>query len=70
MKRRARQFLGTIAMLAYLAFFTLAMTVLAYALAAHTDSAVARYAFYALAGFGWLPGAMFIIRWMAGPRGG
>jgi Protein of unknown function (DUF2842) len=66
MNQRRRKFAGTFACVAFLIAYCLVVM----AVGGHFvvgSNGVAELAFYAAAGFAWLPVAMLIIRWMARP---
>ena len=62
-----RKLIGTIILLVFLALYACVMFVVGTAMAANTSSQLAAWAFYVLAGFGWVLPAGWIIRWMVKP---
>ncbi len=67
MKQSTRKFIGVIATFSFLVFYALLMMVAGALIFGSSDSGWAHLAFYVLAGMGWLPVAMVIIKWMARP---
>jgi hypothetical protein len=70
MRQRTRKLIGVIVMPLYLAIYVLIMMAIGAALAGRDVGEGVRFAYHAIAGFAWLPGAMLIIRWMARPDPG
>lgn len=66
MKQRQRKFAGTFLCVAYLITYCLIVMAIGGRFVVGTHGAV-ELAFYAVAGFAWLPPVMAIIRWMARP---
>ncbi len=66
MNIRARKFIGTFGMLGWLGLYCLAAMAIGGIYVVGRGPAI-ELPFYALAGLGWIPGAMFIIRWMSRP---
>ncbi len=64
MNLRTRKFIGTFATVGYLICYSLVAMALGgqYVLG---GGIVAELAFYMLAGFAWIPGAMVLIKWMS-----
>ncbi|WP_038036503.1 DUF2842 domain-containing protein [Thermopetrobacter sp. TC1] len=69
MSQNLRKFLGIPLMLVYLVTYVLVMMALGATLAGYGVSEWVRFFYHAVAGFAWLPGAMWIIRWMVKPDG-
>jgi len=67
MRQRTRKLIGVIVMPIYLAIYVLIMMTIGAGLAAREVGEGVRFAYHAIAGFAWLPGAMLIIKWMARP---
>lgn len=66
MNIRARKFVGTFAVLGWLGFYCLVAMALG-GIYVVGRGPVIELPFYLLAGLGWIPGAMIIIRWMSRP---
>jgi Protein of unknown function (DUF2842) len=64
MNIRLRKFIGTFATVAYLIIYSLIAMAIGGNYVLGTGIAV-ELAFYAVAGFAWLPGAMVLINWMS-----
>ncbi len=67
MKQSTRKFIGVMATFSFLVFYALLMMVVGALIFGSSESMWARLGFYVLAGMGWLPVAMLIIKWMARP---
>lgn len=67
MSRRTRKFVGTIAMLAFVALYALVVNALAAPILTGANKAV-EAVFYLVAGLGWVPPLMVLIKWMEGGR--
>lgn len=63
MQRRARQFIGAIAMLVFAIFYALLVMALLHSRISELPSAV-QLTLYAILGFGWIIPLMPLIRWM------
>ncbi len=62
-----RKLVGTILLLIFLTLYAAVMFVVGTALVVNTSSQWAALAFYALAGFGWVVPAGWILRWILKP---
>jgi Protein of unknown function (DUF2842) len=69
MSIRLRKFIGAILLLVLVIVWALAAMALAQAPAIHNNM-IASFAYYVVAGIGWVLPAMPIVGWMSGPRGG
>lgn len=69
MNQRSRKAIGTIATVAFIAFYALVMMTVGGMLVVDRGMAF-QLPFYILAGLGWLPVVMAIIRWMSKPDAG
>ena len=67
MKQGTRKFLGIILTIVFLAFYALVMMAIGARIFGSQPSGLAQFGFYLLAGAGWLPVVMAIIKWMARP---
>ncbi len=67
MRQRTRKFIGIILTFTFLAFYALVMMAVGARIFGSQPSGFTQLVFYALAGAGWLPVAMLIIKWMARP---
>jgi hypothetical protein len=66
MKMRTRKMIGTIATVLFIALYCLVVMALG-AIFVVGRGIVSELPFYLLAGFGWLPVVMIIIKWMSRP---
>lgn len=66
---RTRKLIGTIAMMVFLALYTLAALAVAIVLQVNQASKLAELGYYFIAGLLWIVPAGLIIRWMARPDG-
>jgi Protein of unknown function (DUF2842) len=66
MKMRTRKLIGTIVTVVFIAFYCLLVMALG-AIFVVGRGIVSELPFYVLAGFGWLPMVMVIIKWMSRP---
>ncbi len=64
---RTRKLIGTIAMMVFLALYTLAALAVAIVLQVNQASKLAELGYYFIAGLLWIVPAGLIIRWMARP---
>ncbi len=69
MNRRARNFVGVILTFGWLVIYALVMMAVGAIVFGAQRPGYAHLLFYVIAGVGWLPVAMLIIRWMAKPDG-
>jgi hypothetical protein len=67
MNQRARKALGMFYSVGFLTVYCLLVMLVAVYLATHEAHPALELAFFVAAGLGWLPGIMFIIRWMNRP---
>ncbi len=67
MRQRTRKFIGIILTFIFLAFYALVMMAVGARIFGSEPSGFTQLAFYVVAGAGWLPVAMLIIKWMARP---
>jgi uncharacterized membrane protein (DUF485 family) len=67
MKQRSRKALGMFYTVGFLTVYCLLIMLVAVQFAAHEAHPALQLAFFIAAGLGWLPGVMFIIRWMNRP---
>lgn len=66
MSLRTRKFIGTLAVPLWIAIYALVVMSLGGQFIVGTGI-IFELAFFLVAGLGWLPGAMWIIRWMSKP---
>ena len=67
MKIRTRKLIGAFALLALVAVWSLLAMALAQSVLTDINGFVAAI-YYVVAGLGWVPPAMLLVRWMAKPR--
>ena len=67
MNRRTRKLVGTVLMLIFVCVYALIVTAIAEPILMNANKAV-EAVFYLIAGLGWVPPLMFLIRWMEGGR--
>ena len=63
MNIRLRKFLGTVAVIGFLALYCLAAMALG-SIIVSTRGGAAQLAYFAAAGFAWVPFVMLLVRWM------
>ncbi|MEI8146746.1 MAG: DUF2842 domain-containing protein [Alphaproteobacteria bacterium] len=66
MRQSTRKLLGTVILMAWVAFYSLLVMAIMYS-AARKLGPIGEPVFYALAGVAWIPVAMLVIRWMVRP---
>jgi hypothetical protein len=66
MRQRTRKLLGTVLLVAWVAFYALLVVAIMHN-AVRRFGPVGEPAFYAIAGIAWIPVAMLVIWWMAKP---
>lgn len=67
MRQRTRKFIGIILTLVWLFVYVLVAMAVGVAIFGGRFGGFAQLAFYIVAGLGWLPVVMLIIKWMARP---